>query len=126
MPPPGPELFHARRYLWLQPGPNRPLPAQPYPPRDRLESLLATPGAIESDATWRAGLEGVWNGLVGDGHREVRLKHRLPLGLVIKILQAGWIREGTWPRGAIAPASDDELEPDVSSPGQTSVFSPTA
>lgn len=28
----------------------------------------------------------------------------------LKILQAGWIREGTWPKGAIAPDSDDAPE----------------
>ena len=27
----------------------------------------------------------------------------------IKILQAGWIREGTWPRGAVAPESDGDV-----------------
>lgn len=30
----------------------------------------------------------------------------------IKILQAGWIRDGTWPRGGIPPDPDDELPMD--------------
>lgn len=28
--------------------------------------------------------------------------------LQLKILQAGWLRDGTWPEGAIAPAWDDQ------------------
>ncbi|KAI9001399.1 hypothetical protein BD414DRAFT_474525 [Trametes punicea] len=103
---PGPQYFHRRRSLWCSPIEKAPCPTPPSAPRRRLEDLLAVPGAIENDETWNAGLYGVWCGLV----RGDRLKHRLPLALVIKILQAGWIREGTWPRGAVVPESDEDLD----------------
>ncbi|KAI0650267.1 hypothetical protein C8Q79DRAFT_942915 [Trametes meyenii] len=106
LPPPGPDHFTSRRNLWTMPGLSSTSPTQPNTSRLRLEILLASPGALENDETWSAGLDRVWRGLVGCA----KLKHRLPLALVIKILQAGWIREGTWPRGAVAPDSNDELE----------------
>ncbi|KAI0772072.1 hypothetical protein BD413DRAFT_548138 [Trametes elegans] len=104
MPPPGPDYFAVRRSLWRAPLPNHPAQAEPSSSRMRLESLLSEPGALEDDLTWGSGLDKVWHGLVGGA----KLRQRLPLALVVKLLQAGWIREGTWPRGAIAPASDDE------------------
>ncbi|KAI0353483.1 hypothetical protein OH77DRAFT_1457973 [Trametes cingulata] len=103
---PGPELFDVRRALWRAPSSNPPTPTQPNASRIRLENLLALPDALESEETWGAGLDRVWHGLIGGA----RLKHRLPLPLVIKILLAGWIHEGTWPKGAVAPESDDELD----------------
>ncbi|KAI0663250.1 hypothetical protein C8Q70DRAFT_1050926 [Cubamyces menziesii] len=114
MPHPGPELFYARRTLWCTPGPNPPARSEPTAPRVRLEALLADPGAVEDDSTWEAGLNRVWDGLIGG----VRLKHRLPLALVIKILQAGWIHEGTWPRGAVVPDSDEEIDQPTALPQQ--------
>ncbi|OJT09039.1 hypothetical protein TRAPUB_64 [Trametes pubescens] len=129
LPSSGPELFHARRALWREPAQNPPEATQPNPSRRRLENIMAAPGALENDETWGAGIDRVWNGLVGGA----RLKHRLPLALVIKILQAGWIREGTWPRGAAAPDTDDALDqaagpsttettPTVTTPGSTYGF----
>ncbi|KAJ3002551.1 hypothetical protein NUW54_g5787 [Trametes sanguinea] len=103
LPDPGPDYFLARRAIWCTPAVNDPAPTPANASRLRLESLLDVPGAIEDDDTWRSGLDKVWEGLVAGA----RLRHRLPLALVIKILQAGWIREGTWPRGAVAPDSDD-------------------
>ncbi|PIL36976.1 hypothetical protein GSI_00668 [Ganoderma sinense ZZ0214-1] len=105
LPPPGAEHFDARRALWWAPGPHPPSPTEPNPSRGRLETLLAEPAALEDDRVWDAGLDRVWRGLTGGA----KLKHRLPLALVIKILQAGWIREGTWPKGAVAPESDGDV-----------------
>ncbi|KAH9912617.1 uncharacterized protein BXZ73DRAFT_56117 [Epithele typhae] len=99
----GPALYNARRALWLSSLPNLPSRNQDNPSRKKLEALLDEPGATEDDAVWDAGVDRVWRGLVGGS----RLKHRLPLVLVLKILQAGWIREGTWPRGAVPPDSDE-------------------
>ena len=122
LPPPGPEHFAARRALWLVPGPNPSLQTEANSARRRLEKLLATPQALEDDVVWQAGVDRVWRGLINGA----RLRNRLPLALVVrptilgtlllrphlsslqlKILQAGWIREGTWPKGAIVPDSDD-------------------
>ncbi|CDO71372.1 hypothetical protein BN946_scf184908.g130 [Trametes cinnabarina] len=107
LPESGPDHFLARRALWCTPVLDNPTPTPANASRLRLESLLDVPGAIEDDETWDSGLDKVWHGLVAGA----RLRHRLPLALVIKILQAGWIREGTWPRGAVAPDSDDPEQP---------------
>ncbi|KAM5540350.1 hypothetical protein V8D89_005808 [Ganoderma adspersum] len=105
MPPPGADYFAARRALWWAPGSNPPSPTEPNPSRGKLETLLAEPAALEDDRVWDAGLDRVSRGLTSGA----KLKHRLPLALVIKILQAGWIREGTWPKGAVAPESDGDV-----------------
>ncbi|KAH9853666.1 hypothetical protein C2E23DRAFT_822187 [Lenzites betulinus] len=116
----GPELFEARKALWRQPGSHARVPPQPNLSQQKLEHILATPGALESDKTWAAGIDRVWDGLVGGA----RLRHHLPLALVIKILQAGWIREGTWPRGAVVADSDDTNDQVVEATGkQTFVLS---
>ncbi|RPD67349.1 hypothetical protein L226DRAFT_529695 [Lentinus tigrinus ALCF2SS1-7] len=104
LPPPGPEYFNARRALWLVPGPNHSIPTETNSSRRRLEALLATRDALEDEVVWQTGVDRVWRGLLNGA----RLKHRLPLALILKILQAGWIREGTWPKGAIVPDSDDD------------------
>ncbi|TFK93605.1 hypothetical protein K466DRAFT_478267 [Polyporus arcularius HHB13444] len=120
LPPPGPDYFAARRALWLAPGEAPSRPTEANSSRRRLETLLATPDALEDDMIWQTGVDRVWRGLLGGA----RLKHPLPLTLVLKILQAGWIREGTWPKGAIAPDSDDapeaQLPETTESPATTS------
>ncbi|KAI0774104.1 hypothetical protein C8Q74DRAFT_809691 [Fomes fomentarius] len=121
LPLPGVDHFAARRTLWWTPGPNEPSPTEANSSRRRLEALLAHPGALEDDDIWEAGVDRVWRGLVNGA----KLKHRLPLALVIKILQAGWIREGTWPKGAIVPDSDDTIEGRVLELKQDSVISST-
>ncbi|EIM88582.1 uncharacterized protein STEHIDRAFT_138832 [Stereum hirsutum FP-91666 SS1] len=113
LPPPGLDHFEARRALWLTPpsagdptptiAPNSDSePQRSNTARTKLEDLLSRPGALESDEVWEVGLAKVWRGLVGGG----RLKKALPLNIVIKILQAGWLRDGTWPEGAAQPTDD--------------------
>jgi len=87
-----------------------------------LESLLDEPGALELPSVWDAGLNKVWNGLIGGS----RLKSFLPLravvsipshafnvfvvtllGLQVKILYAGWRRDGTWPDNATVVDDDN-------------------
>ncbi|KZV65675.1 hypothetical protein PENSPDRAFT_689662 [Peniophora sp. CONT] len=104
LPPSGPELFEARRRLWTTPANASPRPQRPpSPSRTRLHELLHTPGALESDQVWHAGLGRVWKGLVSGG----RLRSFLPLPLVNKILYAGWVRDGTWPAGEEVPDEDN-------------------
>ncbi|KAF8477877.1 hypothetical protein JB92DRAFT_3049539 [Gautieria morchelliformis] len=96
MPPPGPALFVARRALWLAPPadtPREPHPASASTSRAKLEVLLSQEGRADDDVVWDAGLRSVWKGLISGG----RLRRRLPLRMVIKILKAGWLRDGTWP-----------------------------
>ncbi|VDC04104.1 unnamed protein product [Peniophora sp. CBMAI 1063] len=104
LPPPGPDLFEARRRLWTTPSSSSPRPPRPASPsRARLHELLHTPGALESDQVWHAGLGRVWKGLVSGG----RLRSYLPLPLVNKVLYAGWVRDGTWPAGEEVPDEDN-------------------
>lgn len=80
LPPPGPEYFAARRALWLEPIENPSYPTEPNLSRRRLESLLATPDALENEVVWQTGVDRVWRGLLGGA----RLKQRLPLALVVR------------------------------------------
>ncbi|TDL29919.1 hypothetical protein BD410DRAFT_780423 [Rickenella mellea] len=107
LPPPGPSHFYARRALWLALPPEPPTPPSPSPSRVKLEALLSREGAAESEEVWRAGLSNVWKGLIGGN----QLRKRLPLAIVLKILQAGWLRDGTWPHGAVAPPDDMGMMP---------------
>ncbi|EJD01628.1 uncharacterized protein FOMMEDRAFT_88918, partial [Fomitiporia mediterranea MF3/22] len=99
LPEPGLSYFERRRAIWTTSPPNPPEPSSPSPSRIKLEALLSQQGAVESEEVWRAGLKNVWKGLVGGN----QLRKRLPLTIVLKILQAGWLRDGTWPEGMVAP-----------------------
>lgn len=110
LPEPGPAYFEARRALWHTPIPHdqQPEPLATSVSRQRLEELLNThEGKLDEDDVWYNGLDKVWKGLITGA----RLKRRLPLRYLIQILQAGWVRDGTWPKGGVAPDPDDELEP---------------
>ncbi|KAG1806640.1 uncharacterized protein HD556DRAFT_1323235 [Suillus plorans] len=111
-PPSGPAHYAARRALWLTPTKvHRRSP--PSSSRQRLEQLLSEPGAVNNEQAWKDGIEKVWKGLVNGG----RLKRSLPLTLVIKVIHAGWLRDpDTWPSGAVAPDSDQDLAADQPGP----------
>ncbi|KAF5363420.1 hypothetical protein D9756_000385 [Leucocoprinus leucothites] len=114
MPPPGPNYFRARRQLWLTPRSDRGQKIKQSPvssAQKRLVEILQAPEAVYSDSCWRNGIEKAWKGL----SKGERLRHRLPLSLTIKVLQASWIRDDTWPAGMRAPESDDEV-PEEPSP----------
>ncbi|KAG8921521.1 hypothetical protein FRC00_008533, partial [Tulasnella sp. 408] len=66
--------------------------------RARLESLLSVPGAEEDDELWKAYLHTVHDGLVGGK----RFKKGIKLAVAVKILKAGWLRDGTWDTAAAA------------------------
>ncbi|RSH83381.1 uncharacterized protein EHS24_007061 [Apiotrichum porosum] len=99
-----------------------PVASVPYTPSPsssigRLEALLGAFGAEESDIAWNGGVGGVARNLSGGK----RLAKGLRLGLVIKVLRAGWLRDGTWPldpltaRAVVAPASP-EVAPSRAAP----------
>jgi len=104
LPPPGPDHYAARRKLWLTPRHAVvSSPPESSTSRQRLEKLLSSPGAAESDDVWDNGIEKVWKGLNAGG----RFKRRLPMALIIKIVHAAWLRDDTWPPGGVAPEPDD-------------------
>ncbi|OCH92189.1 hypothetical protein OBBRIDRAFT_791565 [Obba rivulosa] len=106
LPPPGPAHFAARRALWCTPTGQTPNRTEPlFHPH--LEELLHRSDIYENEKVWEAGIGQVWNGLI----KGARLRKRLPLStVVLKVLQCGWVRDGTWPKGATVPESDDEHE----------------
>ncbi|KAI3612174.1 hypothetical protein WG66_012244 [Moniliophthora roreri] len=107
LPPPGPSHFVARRQLWLSPPDNFvPRPSPPSGTRQKLDTLLSTPNAVNNNDVWKGGVEKVWNGL----YRGAKLKKRLPLGTVVKIIHCAWVHDDTWPAGAVAPDSDEVLQ----------------
>jgi len=103
LPPPGPDHFSARRALWTTPTAASRLDQVPSTSRVRLENFLNEPGALEQPSVWDAGLNKVWKGLIAG----TRLKNSLPLRAVVKILYAGWRRDGTWPENVTVVDNDD-------------------
>ncbi|KAF7292291.1 hypothetical protein HMN09_01212700 [Mycena chlorophos] len=103
----GVDLYNARRLRWLTPPPDLPPPDNnsPSSSRRRLEQVLSAPDAITSDDVWFGSVEKIWKGLSAGG----KLKRRLPMRLVVKIVHAAWVRDQTWPAGAVVQ-DDDELD----------------
>ncbi|KAH8105996.1 hypothetical protein BXZ70DRAFT_408777 [Cristinia sonorae] len=103
LPEPGLAHFIARQRLWRIP---RPHASTTRPQHLVLERFLKRRGGrIDSDEAWRAGLDKVWKGITSGA----KLKQNMPLTYLVQILQAGWIQDGTWPRGHVVQPSDDEL-----------------
>ncbi|KZT72506.1 hypothetical protein DAEQUDRAFT_808963 [Daedalea quercina L-15889] len=121
MPPPGPAYFLARRALWWESSGNSPQQEHASTSHRKLEDLLNGQDAHESDEAWRAGLGKVYRALVSGA----RMKKPMPLRMVVKIIMSGWIRDGTWPRGGVAPDPDDELLPPEDSGYMAPSMSPT-
>jgi len=105
LPDPGPEHFKARRALWQTPIPN---PSEPQPTsagRKQLEAILDQDAPLDGDDIWSSRLQEVWKGIVTGQ----KFKRPLPLRYLIKILQTGWVRDGTWPKDATVPDTDEDL-----------------
>ncbi|KAJ7129483.1 hypothetical protein C8R44DRAFT_776904 [Mycena epipterygia] len=115
----GVDFYNARRERWLT-ATVPPRAPEPSSSRRKLEQVLSTPDAVNSDEVWFGSVEKIWKGLGAGG----RLKRRLPMKLVIKIVHSAWVRDQTWPAGAAAPEPDDEL-PDVL-PAPTPTIYPTS
>ncbi|KZT34194.1 hypothetical protein SISSUDRAFT_1053158 [Sistotremastrum suecicum HHB10207 ss-3] len=114
LPPPGPDHYEARRLRWVTPksskSPNQKSREDPSQnsSRTRIVELLDAPDAIYNEDTWNSGLKSIWKGLSAGS----KLRKRLPLSLVLKIVQAGWVRDGTWPVGQVAPSSSSSTSED--------------
>jgi len=112
LPPPGPEHYHARREIWR----TAPIKASTeHPPTEesatptpteKISAMIASASSIASEDLWNRGLRTLSQGLL-EGHR---LRKPLGMDVVIKILHATWLRDGTWPSATINPPfSDDEM-----------------
>jgi len=123
---PGISYFNARRELWLNGKREVPRPGDIPASITKLEEMVGDPQALRSRGVWEAGLGRVSKRLIEGG----RLKYNLPMRLLvcsathsvviqysiltrsslqIKILYAGWIRDGTWPPQAQTQESDGVL-----------------
>ncbi|KAH9179782.1 hypothetical protein EDB89DRAFT_2224781 [Lactarius sanguifluus] len=87
LPSPGPDYFAARRALWITPTAASRLDQTTSASLIKRDGPLENPGASESYEVW-----------------EDRL---LPLRAVIKIVHAGWRRDGTWPDNTIVVDEDN-------------------
>jgi len=61
-------------------------------PLERLGVILSMPRAIEDDDIWEDYLKSIHSKLVGGS----TLKQGMSLAYAVKILHAGWLRDGTW------------------------------
>ncbi|GMK55941.1 hypothetical protein CspeluHIS016_0209970 [Cutaneotrichosporon spelunceum] len=103
------------------PVPPPPAPSVPYDPSPtsvvgRLEALLAEFSEPADELHDPAAV--AWHGGIGNVHRNLtgskRLAKGLRLGFVIRILRAGWVKDGTWPCEdglPVDPPSSPELGP---------------
>ncbi|EKM59801.1 uncharacterized protein PHACADRAFT_181764 [Phanerochaete carnosa HHB-10118-sp] len=123
LPEPGPAYFTARQAIWRVPRSVQPSQSRPEPRRSKgLQSILQEEGPLDKQEYWESGLDKIWKGLIGGQ----RLKERLPLRDLIKILQAGWIRDGTWPKDQVVREPEDELKLDSTSALTTAATSRVA
>ncbi|KAF8314576.1 uncharacterized protein EI90DRAFT_2829895, partial [Cantharellus anzutake] len=58
----------------------------------RLGEVLSRPQAIEDEEVWEDYLKSIHARLVGGS----RLRKGMSLAHAVKILHAGWLRDGTW------------------------------
>ena len=139
LPKPGPELYAARRRLWLKAAPERtPKPSKSHTQtRQKLDVLLSNGDLAKDDQAWKK-VEKVWKNLHGGS----RLSEPVAMGTIVRafqrpllhiccllaqvrIIYAAWRRDGTWPEGYVAPEPDDALPPeleDMPSGGTTSAL----
>ncbi|KAG8782572.1 hypothetical protein FRC12_020632 [Ceratobasidium sp. 428] len=125
----GPEFFEWRRNQWRNARPKnestRASPSSESTSHARLETVVTSPGYEYNDTIWDTYLKNVNERLKGG----VMLRKPLPLWVVIRILRAGWMRDGTWfgPSGAgvSEPAPPMALETS-SAMTETPAITPTA
>ncbi|CAE6398110.1 unnamed protein product [Rhizoctonia solani] len=94
----GPDFFELRRRQWRTAQPttasDQPAarPASDSSSHARLEAIVTSPGYEFDDVIWDTYLKSVNDRLKAG----VILRRPLPLWIVIRVLRAGWMRDGTW------------------------------
>jgi len=107
----GPDYYELRRAQWIQPtrlsvnGERK--NAKTSKSHAKLEAVLDQAEVEEDDAVWTHYLSGIHDSLVGGK----RLKKGMKLHLAVKILKAGWLRDGTWETAVAASAVKLPLGP---------------
>ncbi|CAE6427846.1 hypothetical protein ACGC1H_000746 [Rhizoctonia solani] len=120
----GPAFFELRRRQWLAAQPNATSDQQSQPTSDssshaRLEAIVSSPGYEFDDAIWDTYLSNVNERLKAG----ITLRKPLPLWIVIRVLRAGWMRDGTWYGPSAPPAGPAETS---SAMPDTPALTPTA
>jgi len=109
VPTSGPAFFELRRKQWssAQPkdGAQAPKPTPDSTSHAHLETVVTSPGYEYNDSIWDAYLKSVNERLKGG----VTLRKPLPLWIVIRVLRAGWMRDGTWFAAVPEPAIASEM-----------------
>ncbi|CAE6455275.1 unnamed protein product [Rhizoctonia solani] len=120
----GPAFFELRRRQWrsaqsstTSDQPSR--PASDSSSHARLEAIVSSPGYEFDDAIWDTYLKNVNERLKAG----VILRKPLPLWVVIRVLRAGWMRDGTWYGPSAPPAGPIETS---SAMPETPALTPTA
>lgn len=85
LPEPGPAHFAARQRLWRVPIPHASNARAQHPVFERF--LMRRGGRIDSDETWRAGLDKVWKGIMSGA----KLKQNMPLNYLVRYSLHCWI-----------------------------------
>jgi len=104
----GPAFYDRRRWRWISSG-SRDTPVvedreRPSIALEKLEQVLKRPGVLEDDDIWDRYLKTVHSKLVGG----TTVRKGMSLSYAIKILQAGWLRDGTWTGEDIQIAAQEE------------------
>ncbi|KDN51013.1 hypothetical protein RSAG8_00642, partial [Rhizoctonia solani AG-8 WAC10335] len=120
----GPAFFELRRKQWRTAQPNTTSDQPSRPASDssshaRLEAIVTSPGYEFDDAIWDTYLSNVNERLKAG----VILRKPLPLWIVIRVLRAGWLRDGTWYGPNLPPAGTAETS---SAMPETPALTPTA
>ncbi|KAG8846166.1 hypothetical protein FRB96_002065 [Tulasnella sp. 330] len=121
IPTSGQALYEYRRAQWLRPTSSRVAAVGSITLEDervsrshaRLEAIVNQQGVEEDDGVWRQYLSAVHESLVGGK----RLKKGIKLNIAVKILKAGWLRDGTWDTAAAASFGAPSNGPSTASSG---------
>ncbi|KAG8684939.1 hypothetical protein FRC11_011408 [Ceratobasidium sp. 423] len=124
----GPAFFELRRRQWraAQPSPTSDRssrPASESSSHARLEAIVTSPGYEFDDVIWDTYLSSVNERLKAG----VILRKPLPLWVVIRVLRAGWMRDGTWYGPSAPPVGPTETSSAMpETPALTPALTPTA
>ncbi|TFK55534.1 hypothetical protein OE88DRAFT_1804371 [Heliocybe sulcata] len=106
LPPSGPDLFAARRALWLTPSPKSP-PHSQSAEQSNLDDVMAQDPADKG--FWKVHLERAYEMLMSGR----ALKRSMGMRFIVRVVYAGWIHNGLWPKGATVDDSDSFLGDDA-------------
>ncbi|KZT29289.1 hypothetical protein NEOLEDRAFT_1175001 [Neolentinus lepideus HHB14362 ss-1] len=106
LPPPGPDHFAARRALWLTPPPKSP-PHSQSADQNSFDNVLSQDPSDKG--FWKIHLERAYDMLMAGR----ALKHSMSMKFIVRVVYAGWIHNGLWPKGVSVDDTDSFLGDDA-------------